>query len=232
VDQLAYAQSGFATRLRAHAREEGAAKVAGRLGAWALRAAVPRGGTFELGGERYELLRRLYGLTWTTERAVEVPVALRVLERHRGKRVLEIGNVLSHYAPIDHAVVDKYERAPGVRNADLLDVPAEPAYDLVITISTLEHVGRDEEPRDPARAIQALEHARRLVAPGGMFFATVPVGYNPELDRALPDSGLRLRGMHRRPWREVRPAEAFQCPYDFLVYSATAVIFASNQALP
>jgi len=217
--------------VRTHARERGAAEVAGRLAAWALQAAVPRRGTFELAGQRYELLRRLHGLTWTTERAVEVPVALRVLERHRGKRILEIGNVLSHYAAIAHEVVDKYEQAPGVRNVDLLDLPPEPAYDLVITVSTLEHVGRDEQGGDPIRAVHALERARQLVAPGGTFFATFPVGYNPELDRALPDSGLELHGMRRGPWREVEPAEAFQASYDFLVYSAEAVIFAGSDAL-
>ena len=227
-----YAQPTFATRLRAHAREHGALDAAARLGRWGAGLAVPRGGSFELGGERYRLLRSLHGRTWTTERAVEVPVARRVLERHAGKRVLEVGNVLSHYGPVDHDVVDKYERADGVENVDVLDLPARPEYDLVLTISTLEHVGRDEEPRDPTRAVAALEHLHRLLRPGGVLFATVPVGYNPELDRALANGPYELSAMRARPWREVSSAEAFQCPYDFLVYSASAVLFASAQALP
>ncbi len=220
-----YAQPGFARRLRDHAREEGIARVAARMARWAAAAAVPRGGEFTLGGESYPLLRRAYGLTWVTERAVEVPVAARLLERHRGEQILEVGNVLSHYMPIAHEVVDKYEEVPGVRNVDVLDLPAEPAYDLVIAISTLEHVGRDETPREPARAVHALEHLRGLLRPGGTLFATVPVGYNPELDAALAAGPYELRAMRRAPWREVDPAEAFQCPYDFLVYSAAAVLF-------
>lgn len=227
-----YAQPTFTRRLRAHAREEGAWAVARRLAAWAGSLVRARGGSFELGGERYPLLRRLYGLTWTTERAVEIPVARRVLAQFEGRRVLEVGNVMSHYGPVSHEVVDKYERAPGVRNADVLDLPASGGYDLVLSISTLEHVGRDEEPPDPARAIAALEHCRRMVAPGGLFFATVPVGYNPDLDRALADGGHELRAMRRRPWREVEPAEAFACPYDFLVYSAEAVVFVRGEPLP
>lgn len=226
-----YAQPPFARRLRDHAREQGIPRVAGRMARWAADAAVPRGGEFVLGGESYRLLRRVYGLTWVTERAVEVPVAQRLIERHRGGRVLEVGNVLSHYMRVDHEIVDKYERAPGVRNVDVLDLPAEPGYDLVVAISTLEHVGRDETPREPARAVRALEHLRGLLRPGGTLFATVPVGYNRALDHALADGPHELRAMRRAPWREVAPAEALQCPYDFLVYRATAVLFVMADSL-
>ena len=226
-----YAQPGFAERLRAHAREEGAWAVTRRMGGWAGRLAVPPRGGFELAGEHYPFARRLYGLTWTTERAVEVPVAQRQVARFREKRILEVGNVLSHHGPVAHDVVDKYESAPGVRNVDVLDLPAEPAYDLIVSVSTLEHVGRDETPRDPGRAIRALEHLRGCLAPGGELFATVPVGYNPDLDAALAAGPYELRAM-RRPWREVAPSEAFQCPYDFLVYSASAVIFVRAESLP
>jgi SAM-dependent methyltransferase len=226
-----YAQPGFARRLREHARERGAVDAARRMGRWAAGLALPRGGEFSLGGETYPLFHSLHGRTWTTERAVEVPVARRVLEQHAGGRVLEVGNVLSHYGPVDHEVVDKYERAEGVANVDVLDLAARPEYDLVLTVSTLEHVGRDELPRDPARAVAALEHLRRLLRPGGVLFATVPVGYNPELDRALAAGPYELRAMRSRPWREVDPAEAFQSPYDFLVYSASAVVFARAESL-
>jgi SAM-dependent methyltransferase len=227
-----YAQPTFAQRLRAHAREHGALDAARRMGRWAAGVALPRGGSFALDGERYALLRSVHGLTWTTERAVELPVARHMLERYAGRRVLEVGNVLSHYGPVEHEVVDKYERGAGVANVDVLDLPPGPEYDLVLSVSTLEHVGRDEEPRDPERAVAALEHLRRLLRPDGVLFATVPVGYNPELDRALAEGPYELRAMQRRPWREVDPAEAFQCTYDFLVYSAWAVVFARAEALP
>ena len=227
-----YTQPGFAKRLRAHAREEGAGAVARRMAAWGAGLARPPRGEFELGGERYPFARRIYGLTWITERAVEIPVAQRLVERNREKRILEVGNVLSHYGPVTHEVVDKYERAPGVRNVDVLDLASEPAYDLVVSISTLEHVGRDEEPRDPGRAIRALDHLRGTLNPGGELLATVPAGYNPDLDRALADGAHELRAMRRRPWREVDPSEAFQSPYDFLVYSASAVLFVRADPLP
>ena len=56
------------------------------------------------------------------ERAVEVPVAQALVDRHAPDRVLEIGNVLSHYRPQQHVVVDKYEQAAGVLNRDVLDL--------------------------------------------------------------------------------------------------------------
>ena len=226
-----YAQPTFPERLRAHARSHGAAHVARRMARWSLDAAVPRGGRFELAGEEHRLLRSRYGLTWLTERAVEVPVARRVLERSAGVRALEVGNVLSHYGPVAHEVVDKYERADGVRNVDVLDLPAEPAYDLIVSISTLEHVGRDEEPREPERAVRALDHLRAMLRPGGRLFATVPAGYNPALDRALAAGPHRLVAMRRGPWREVDPAEALECPYDFLTYRATAVLFVTAESV-
>ena len=226
-----YAQPSFARRLREHARSEGVARVAGGMARWAADVAIPRGGAFTLGGESYRLLRSRYGLTWVTERAVEVPVAARVVERHRGERVLEVGNVLSHYMAVAHEVVDKYESAPGVRNVDVLDLPPEPAYDLIVSVSTLEHVGRDERPRQPERAADALEHLRRLLRPGGELFATVPTGYNRDLDSALAGGPYALRAMSRGPWREVDPAEALECPYDFLTYRAGAVLFVTADSV-
>jgi len=235
-----YAQPGFTERLRAHAREEGSAAVARRMARWAGRVVLPPRGGFELGGEHYPFTRRLYGLTWTTERAVEVPVAQRQVARFRERRILEVGNVLSHHGPVAHDVVDKYEGAPGVLNLDVLDLPSEPAYDLIVSVSTLEHVGRDETPRDPSRAIRALEHLRRCLAPGGELFATVPAGYNADLDAALAAGPYELSALRSVTegtvpsvaWREVEPSEAFQCPYDFLVYSASAVIFVRAEPLP
>lgn len=226
-----YTQPSFGRRLRAHAREQGAARVAARMGRWALEVAVLRGGEFTLSGESYPLLRHRYGLTWVTERAVEVPVAQRLVERHRGERILEVGNVLSHYAPVEHEVVDKYEQAGGVRNVDVLNLPPEPAYELILSVSTLEHVGRDETPREPERAVRALEHLRRMLRPGGTLLATVPVGYNPDLDRALAGGSHELRAMRRAPWREVDPSEALECAYDFLVYRATAVLFVTADSV-
>ena len=70
--------------------------------------------------------------------------------------MLEVGNVLGHYVPVEHLVVDKYEQAPGVLNDDVADLDLGRQFDLVLAVSTLEHVGLDEETRDPDKP----RHAR------------------------------------------------------------------------
>jgi SAM-dependent methyltransferase len=190
-------------------------------------------GRFRFAGDDYPYLYHRHKFTWLTERAVEVPIAQAVVERHRGARILEVGNVLSHYRPVEHIVADKYERAPGVVNRDVLDLGGLGEFDLVLAVSTLEHVGRDEEPRDPGKAVQAVHALRSLLAPGGRLVMTVPVGYHLGLDAALRDGGLAtgsLRALRRDRlgphWREVPVENAWGASYDFLLYSARAVVVA------
>lgn len=243
-DEHGYRPMALGPRLRHAVRERGARPVVGdfaRFGAnlafgapWALRGAH---GSFELDGERYPYLYAPYKRTWLTERCIEVPVVQRVVERQPG-RVLEVGNVLKHYAPgLEHTVVDKYERAPGVLNRDVLELDDLGPFDLVVTISTLEHVGWDEEPRDPSRAVEAAQRLRALVAPGGRLVVTHPVGYNPPLDAALRDGAVPFEhaaALRRVPgtnaWREVAPAGVWDAPYDFLLYRARGLLVATIAA--
>jgi SAM-dependent methyltransferase len=190
-------------------------------------------GRFQFAGEEYAYLYHRHKFTWLTERAVEVPIAEALVQRRRGARVLEVGNVLSHYQAVDHLVADKYEQAPGVVNRDVLDLGGMGEFDLVLAISTLEHVGRDEQPRDPGKAVRAVHALRELLAPGGRLVMTVPVGYHLGLDAALRDGGLgaaRLRALRRERlgphWREVPVESAWGASYDFLLYSARAVVVA------
>jgi SAM-dependent methyltransferase len=188
--------------------------------AWlrAARAARPR--TFTLGGERFAYVNRRYNATWINERAVELALGEAFLAAAAGRRILELGNVMGHYAARAHDVVDKYEQAPGVRNVDILDVPAEAPYDAVLSLSTVEHVGQDEEPREPEKALRALDHLRALTAPGGRLLVTFPVGHNPALDEAVRDERLPfadVRYLRRvdaaNRWREVAREEIVGLEY-------------------
>jgi SAM-dependent methyltransferase len=235
-----YALVPLPVRVRRAARERGAAAVAGELARWAGQAlgGVPRvpggaGPRFEFQGDSFAYLYHRYKLSWLTERAVEVPIAQELVRRHAGGRVLEVGNVLSHYGPTDHLVVDKYERAEGVLNRDVLELGDVGTFDLIVAISTLEHVGWDERPRQPDKALEALEALRARLTPGGRLLLTVPVGYNPAFDAALRGGQLELGrvGALRRvggspAWREVAPVEVWSAPYDFLLYRANGVLIA------
>ena len=84
-----------------------------------------------------------------------------------------------------HDVIDKYERGPGVKNRDVARLPTLKKYRLIVSISTLEHVGWDESPRDPKKLFRALARLKALLATGGEMIVTVPLGYNPALDEYL-----------------------------------------------
>jgi SAM-dependent methyltransferase len=142
-----------------------------------------------------------------------------------------VGHVLGHYGPMrSHDVVDRYEVADGVINVDVLEFAPSDPYDLIVSVSTLEHVGWDEEPRDPERALAAVQRLRELLAPGGRLLATFPVGYHEELDRAIRDgragfeSVSALRRQADGSWAEVPPEEVWDVPYDHLLYAAVAVL--------
>jgi len=183
--------------------------------------------SFLLDGRRYDYFWHDYNMTWRNERCVEVAIARAELAAASGRRVLEVGNVLSHYQPVAHDIVDKYERAPGVSNQDVVDLaPAQP-YDLILCLSTIEHVGWDEAPRDPGKAIRALTHLRdRCLAPGGRMLVSFPIGHHPELDRAFGDGRLpfaesylmrrlgRFNHWRQATWEEVRSAR-YGSPYPF-----------------
>lgn len=226
-------------RIRDAAHSRGVAPVVLDLAEWGGRwlAGVPwtlasSRGEFTFQGQSYPYLFHRHKHTWLTERAVEIPVVRAIVERYAGRRILEVGNVLAHYGHHNHLVVDKYERAPGVLNRDVLELEDLGQFDLVVAISTLEHVGVDELPHAPEKAIRAVLALRALLAPGGQLVLTVPVGYNPDLDAALRDGVIPLRAsaaMRRvgdsRFWREVQPEQVFSAAYDRLLFNAHGVLF-------
>ena len=173
----------------------GAGRAARFAARWALfpvwgPLARARGRTFALDGRHHAYFLHSYNLTWSNERAVEVPVAWALVQASAGQRVLEVGNVLSHYFEVAHTVIDKFERAPGVVNADAAEFDTAERFDLIVSVSTLEHVGFDEEPREADKPLRALANLRRLLAPGGQLCATLPLGYNPDVDRLLDENAF------------------------------------------
>lgn len=142
--------------------------------------------TFHFDGKEYEYLYHPYNRTWKNERGVEIPIFRELLLQQEGKRVLEVGNVLSHYFSVQHTVVDKYEVSPGVLNQDIIEFIPQQPYDLIVSISTLEHVGWDEQPREPTKLLHVLEHLRSTcLAPSGKLVASLPIGYNQYFDGLL-----------------------------------------------
>lgn len=144
-------------------------------------------------GREYKYFYHWYNQTWSNERAVEIPVFYSILLENRNKNVLEVGNVMSHYFTVDHDILDKYDRVHNIIKCDVVEYHPDFKYDLIISISTLEHVGQDEIPLDPAKSLQAIAHLYSLLKPHGRLIFSIPVGYNAALDKAI--FSKRLRGI-------------------------------------
>ena len=155
-----------------------------------------KGKTFNFRGIPHPYLYHFYNCTWRNERIVEVPVVWEIVKKYAGKRILEIGNVLSHYYPVHHDIVDKYEVSDITIPADVVDFKPAGKYDLIVSISTLEHVGWDEEAKDPDKLLRALANLNSMLADGGQIVVTMPLGFNPHLDKRLKESTLRFSELY------------------------------------
>ncbi|MDD2890917.1 MAG: hypothetical protein PHE49_09830 [bacterium] len=165
-------------------------------------------GTFEMGGHTYRYFYHKY--TLGNDRVVEIPIALEMLKKYSGKRILEVGNVFYYYFPVKHDILDKYDSTNGIINEDAVDFKPSEKYDLIFSISTLEHIGWDEQLRDPMKILRAIENLESCLAPGGEMLVTLPIGSNPEMDKLLKLGKIRfpiqyyLKRIREDKWEEAR----------------------------
>ncbi|TXT62869.1 MAG: hypothetical protein BAJALOKI3v1_480012 [Promethearchaeota archaeon] len=147
---------------------------------------------FTFDDEKYKYFHHLYNTTWENERAVEIPIIKKIFDNYRENRILEVGNVLSHYFDLNHDVIDKYEMNPEIINMDIIDYNPQKNYELIISISTLEHIGYDEKPRKPRKIFRVINHLKKLLASKGKMIVTIPIGYNPYLDYYLKNNLIKF----------------------------------------
>lgn len=152
--------------------------------------------TFEWNGETLTYERGEYNNAGDNERAVEVPIARWWINEHGGGG-LEVGNVLSHYCDVSWPVFDRYEGPLKVDVFDLVEFGVFAGQvDWIVSVSTLEHVRWDEEPREPDGTSRAIRLLRSLLAPHGSMLVTMPFGVRDELDAAMLSGELG----HSRSW--------------------------------
>jgi len=191
--------------------------------------------TFLFQGQSLACFYHRYNMTWASERCIEIPIAKSYLDQYSGKRILEVGNVLSHYFPVSHDVLDKFEKGAGIINEDIIGFAPAKKYDLIISISTFEHIGYDDEAEEPSRhkiqkAIAACTNG--LLSPGGRLVITVPVGYNPELDELMQSgdwessSETYLRRVQKFDWVASTRDEALKCRFRTPFPYANAILVA------
>lgn len=231
-----------ATRAKRMLSDDGAASTAGFFArqAWEhatlpllrRRRAAER---FTFDGARLGYEYSLYGQTWRNERTIEIAIARHFLTHHDTGRMLEVGNVLSHYGVRGHEVLDRYERnLPGVLNDDVIEFDPGVSYDTIVSISTLEHVRRDEDEHDARGSAKALENLRRLLTPTGRMLVTVPIDWNPGLDEDIAAGRFTLgrdvfyRRHTRYDWAECEAEQALGKEYGHPFEAANALLVTSN----
>ena len=175
-----------------------------------------------------------YNRTWSNERAIEIPVVMEYIRYFAEDRILEVGNVLSHYCEMNHTVVEKWERGifRKVINQDIFDYEPDRKFDLVVSISTIEHIGWDDHPRQPGKVLEVFPKLQSLLHAKGKMIVTAPVGQNPFLDHCLRDRLVPVSDMFclRRisldnEWEQTSPSTALRCEYGRPFPRTNAVIF-------
>lgn len=151
---------------------------------------------FKFQDKNYNYFYHWYNTTWNNERVIEIPIIYNFVKQYPESEILEVGNVLSHYFDIEHDVVDKYEVFNGVINQDIIDYKPSKKYDLIISISTLEHVGWDEKPRNPNKIFLAIENLKNCLSTNGKLVLTLPLGLNPFLDKFLETGAIKFTENH------------------------------------
>ena len=148
-----------------------------------------RSRSFKFQGQDYKYFNLWYNTTWNDERAVEIPIICRFIHENNNDNILEIGNVLSHYFNLNHDIVDKYEKSDGVINEDVVNFQTTKNYKLIVSISTLEHVGWDETPRDPTKIFDAIDNLMKGAAGTAVQCMNLMLGFEETL-------GLEFSGLH------------------------------------
>ena len=184
---------------------------------------------FIVDGKKYHYFINSYNAV-DGERVIEIPFAKEFLFKNENNDFLEIGNVLNNYFDVHHTVVDKYEKAPGIVNHDILDFISDRKYNLIISISTLEHVGFDEPIKENGKSKKAMLKVIELLNNGGTALITVPLGYNPEIDSILKNNEIHFtkqyflkRVSKFNLWKETTLGDALKYKYGSKFPAANSV---------
>ena len=193
---------------------------------------VERDPSFRFDGRELGYFFHSYNNFRLTERSVEVPIIQDYMARLDPRETLEIGNVCNYYytafASVPafgrRTVVDKYEGSAGVVQADVADYRPGQRYDFIFSISTFEHMDADRgfNPEYVAGGSRLISHAADnirhvlddLLADGGVFVLTAPIGYSDEWDATFYSGELEKLGAAYRAFGFEKRGELNWHPVD------------------
>lgn len=188
---------------------------------------------FIVSGKKYKYCIKRHNSV-DNERVIEVPysIAFVLNNKDKSRNLLEVGRVLSNYTNIRHDVVDKYETGHGIINRDIVNYNTKKRYDLIVAISTVEHIGYDEQKKTKDKALKAILNMIKLLKKDGELLITVPLNYNPEIDDILIHRKIKFSEKHfmkrvswLNMWEETDQEDAFKYKYNGKYSAANAVAF-------
>jgi len=75
-----------------------------------------------------------------------------------------------------------------VKNIDIVDFKSKIKYDLIISISTMEHIGFEENYTNEineSKIINSFKNLKSLIKDNGTCIITIPINQNPILDKLI-----------------------------------------------
>ena len=163
--------------------------------------------TFVFDGVEYKYFYHKYNYTPLNERCVEIPIVMRKLDEYLDakKQVFEIGNVMQNYHKREWEILDKFEKEDNVINKDIVNYKTDKRYDLIICVSTIEHIGFDDNLKDDDRISSAILNMKNMLKKDGELIITFPLGYNPNADKLVEKDWfdkITLMRKVKNKWKE------------------------------
>jgi len=121
----------------------------------------------------------------SSERAIEIPLAIDFLSNYAQQDpITELGCVLPYYILKrgSHNVYDLTDKHPQCTRCDLRTLNDNDLKGVVVSISTLEHLGLAEYGIEKGSTDEGVALLKRILADARKYFITVPIGYNKTLD--------------------------------------------------
>ncbi|MDI6785163.1 MAG: hypothetical protein QMD92_00480 [bacterium] len=194
--------------------------------------------TFIFQSKKYCYFYNRRNYTFINERAIEIPIFNRIVNKYKIGKILEVGSTLWNYFHQDYHIVDKYDHSTGIINMDILSYKPKFKYDLIISISTLEHVGWNENLYSAKKSknnndcfFKTIKHLESLLSNKGVLIFSVPLGYNPFVDLSLTKNFKYFTELHfmqrsyfKNQWKQVKYKHIKNLKHNHILSYSNAIV--------
>jgi hypothetical protein len=104
---------------------------------------------------------------------------------------------------------------------------------LIVSISTLEHIGRDDDTNDPDKIFSVINNLRNCLSAKGLLIFSIPIGYNQSLDNNIFQGNINIndkyylqRKTKDNRWAEISEETAKLSQYNFPYRAGNAILIA------